>query len=97
LARWDLHPQESAAFSRRTAEADGRQYPLSGSPANRRFLLPGIYYRSNLSLLGHLHSIIHLNTKVANGALQLGVAKKQLHCPKIFCPPVDQGRFGSPH
>jgi hypothetical protein len=60
-------------------------------------LLPGISHRSDLSLLGHFQSIIHLNTKVAHSALQLGMAKKQLHCPKIFCPSVNQGCLGSPH
>ena len=53
------------------------------------FVLPGLYYRSNFRLFGYFQSVIHLNTKVAHRALQLGMAKQQLHCPKIFCPPVD--------
>ncbi|NMM04705.1 MAG: hypothetical protein HHJ18_00265 [Polaromonas sp.] len=79
------------------AKPDGRRYPLSGRPANRRFLLLGIYYRSNFRLLGHLQCIINFNSKVAHSVLQLGMAKKQLNCPKIFCSPVNQGGLGSPH
>ena len=76
---------------------DGPQSPLSGSPANRHYLLSGIYYRSNFGLLGHLQRIIHFKAKVAHSVLQLSMTKKELHGPKIFCPPVNQGGFGSPH
>ena len=50
------------------AKPDGRQYPLSGRPVNRRFLLPGIYYRSNFGLLGHLQRILHLNGECQGSA-----------------------------
>ena len=81
----------------KAAKPDGCQYPLPGRPANRCYLLPGIYYRSDFGLLGHLQSIIHFNAKVTHGALQLGVAKKQLHRPQVFRPSIDQGCLGSPH
>jgi hypothetical protein len=44
-------------------------------------LLRDTHRRSNFCLLSHLQRIIHLNAKVAHGALQLGVTRKQLHCP----------------
>lgn len=52
---------------------------------------------SNLSLLGHFQRIIDLDAKVAHGALQFGVAKKQLHGTQVFCAPVDQRSLGPSH
>jgi hypothetical protein len=71
--------------------------PVFWQASKQVFLLPDIFYWSDFSLLGHFQCIINFNSRVAHSALQLGMAKEQLHCPKIFCPPVNQGCLGSPH
>jgi hypothetical protein len=38
------------------------------------FLLPGIYYWSDFSLLGHFQCIINFNSKVAHSAFEFGMA-----------------------
>ncbi len=52
---------------------------------------------SDLRLLRHLKRVVHLDSEVANGALDLRVSKKQLHVAKIVRPPIDQRRFRSAH
>ena len=58
----------------------------SGSPATER---------SDFRLLRHLKGVVHLDSEVANGTLDLRVAKKQLHCAKVVRPPIDQRRLRS--
>ena len=53
--------------------------------------------RSDFRVLRHLKGVVHLDSEVANGALDLGVAKKQLHCAKVVRPPIDQCRLRSAH
>ena len=52
---------------------------------------------SDLGLLRHLKCVVHFDFEVANGTLDLRVAKKQLHCAKIVRPPIDQRRLRSAH
>ena len=44
----------------------------------------------SLGLFGHLQSIIHLNAKIAYGALQFSMTEEQLDSPQILCPSVNQ-------
>jgi len=47
-------------------------------------------------LFSHLKSIVDLDAKVANRAVQLGMPERQLYCPKILRPAVDQrGLYGA--
>ena len=48
-------------------------------------------------LLGDLQRIVHLDTEVADGALQLRVTEQKLNGPDVACPALDQGRLGSAH
>jgi hypothetical protein len=41
-------------------------------------------------LFGQFQRIIDLYSQVSYGAFELGVAKQQLHGPKILGPPVHQ-------
>lgn len=62
--------------------------PLGGhSPVNS----------SHLSLLGHLQRIVDFDAEVSDRALDLAVAKQELHGSQILGAPVDQGRFGAAH
>ena len=58
-----------------------------------RQLCPGI---SDINFLGNLNRIVDLDTKVTNGALDLGVAEQKLDCTQISSSAVDQSRFGPP-
>jgi len=49
---------------------------------------------SHVDLLGYRQSIINLDTKIANRALDLGMAKEQLDCPQIAGAAIDHGGFG---
>jgi hypothetical protein len=41
-----------------------------------------------LGLLGQFQRIIDLYSQISHGAFKLGVAKQELHGPKVFGPPV---------
>jgi hypothetical protein len=47
-------------------------------------------------LLGYRQSIINLDTKIANRALDLGMAKEQLDGPQIAGAAIDHGGLGPP-
>ena len=51
--------------------------------------------RSNVHLLRNGNGIIHLDAEVSHGALDLGVAEKQLDGPQIARASVDQCCLGS--
>ncbi len=55
-------------------------------------LCPG---RSDVDLFYYRKAIIDLNAKVSHGALDLGVAKQQLHGAQVTSPPIDQSSLGS--
>jgi hypothetical protein len=55
-------------------------------------LCPGI---SDINLFRYCQSIVYLNAKISDRALDLGVAKQKLDSPKIARAPVDQGSLGS--
>ena len=40
--------------------------------------------RLRFHLLRNLQCVIHLDSEVTHGALKLGVAEQQLHCPEVF-------------
>jgi hypothetical protein len=48
-------------------------------------LLASLYLR----LLGNLQSIVDLDPKVPDGALEFGMAQQELNGPEISGPPVD--------
>jgi hypothetical protein len=50
----------------------------------------------HLRLLSYFKRILNVNAKVANSALQLGMAQKKLHGSHVLGPPVDQCRLRSP-
>jgi hypothetical protein len=50
---------------------------------------------SDVDLLGNRESIVHLDTKISNGAFDLSVPKKQLHGSQIARATIDQRRFCS--
>lgn len=52
---------------------------------------------SHFSLLGHLQRIVDFDAEVSHGALDLAVAKQELHGSQILSAPVDQGRFSAAH
>jgi hypothetical protein len=64
---------------------------IEGATAARR-LCPTT---SDLDLLGDLNSIVDLDAKISNRALNLRVAQQQLHRTQIASSPVDQSRLGS--
>jgi hypothetical protein len=43
-----------------------------------------------LGSFGQFQRIIDLYSQISNGAFKLGVAKQELHRPKVFGPPVHQ-------
>jgi hypothetical protein len=57
----------------------------------------GCVVESHLSLLRDLKGIIYLDRKIPNRPFELSMPKKQLNCSKIFCSPVDERGFRSPH
>ena len=44
----------------------------------------------HLSVLRDLQRIVNLDSKIAHGALELGVAEQQLHHSEVLCSSVDQ-------
>ena len=44
----------------------------------------------HLSLLRDLQRIVNLDSRIAHGALELGVAEQQLHHSEVLCSSVDQ-------
>ena len=50
-----------------------------------------------LRLLSDLQSIVDFDSKVSDGAFQLGMAEKKLDGSEIPGPPVDQRGFGAAH
>ena len=51
---------------------------------------------SDFDLLSDRESIVHLDTEVANCALDLGVTEQKLNGPQVTGSSVDQGRLGPP-
>src|SRR5712671_599577 len=51
---------------------------------------------SDIDLFGYSKSIINLDAKVAHRALDLCVAKQELHGSQIAGAPINQSRLGSP-
>jgi hypothetical protein len=49
----------------------------------------------DFSLLGNFQGVIHLNAKVPNGALQLGVPEKQLYGAQVLGTAIDQCGLGA--
>jgi hypothetical protein len=43
-----------------------------------------------LGLFGQFQRVIDLYSEISNGAFKFGVAKQELHRPKVFGPPVHQ-------
>jgi hypothetical protein len=59
----------------------------AGSPSvGRTALLP---FASYVDLLGYSQSIVNLDTKIANRALDLRMAKQQLNSPQIAGTAID--------
>ena len=66
---------------------DGRNCKLGSMPDSSRLTWAALavsrggmsFRRSDLSLLGDLESVIHLDTEVPDRGFQLGVPKQQLH------------------
>lgn len=55
------------------------------------------YPWSDLGLFSHLKSIVYLDPKIPDGALQLSVAQQQLYGPEILRSAVDERHLGSSH
>jgi hypothetical protein len=53
--------------------------------------------RSDLSLLGDFQRVVHLDTEIAHGRLQLGMTKQQLHRTQVLRASIDQRCLGSSH
>src|SRR5271170_5306568 len=51
---------------------------------------------SDINLFRYFQSIIDLDAKVSDGALDFGMPQEKLNCPQISRTSVDQGRLGSP-
>jgi hypothetical protein len=54
-------------------------------------LCPGT---SDVDFLRNLNGVVNLDAKVANGALDLGVAQEELHGPQVASSSVNQRGFG---
>ncbi len=66
----------------------------SGKRTGRACLLcPDI---SDVSLLRYRERVVDLDTKVADGALDLGVPEQELDGPQITGAPIDQGHLRAP-
>ena len=50
---------------------------------------------SDVNLFGDSEGVIHLDTQVADSALDFAMAKQELNGPEVPRPPIDQGRLGS--
>src|SRR4051812_23038217 len=50
---------------------------------------------SNINLLSYRESVVDLDTKISDCALDLCVTQQYLHCPKVASTPVNQRSFGS--
>jgi len=70
-----------ACFENPTKSAFGRSATVAADRLPRSL---------SLGLFGHLQSIIHLNAKIAYGALQFGMTEEQLDSPQILCPSLNQ-------
>ena len=66
-------------------------FPVLGSGRARQ-LCPDT---SGLDFLRNLNSIINLDAKISNGALDLRVSKQELDRTQVAGSPVDQCRLGS--
>ena len=51
---------------------------------------------SDVNLFGYGERIIHLNTEVTHGALDLGVPEQQLNCAEVAGSAIDQRCLRSP-
>jgi hypothetical protein len=51
---------------------------------------------SDINLFCYRDSIVHLYAEVSDGALNLGMAQKQLNCSQIASPAIDQSRLRAP-
>ena len=50
---------------------------------------------SHVNLFRYGESVVDFDTKIPDGAFDLGMAQKELHRSEISGTAVDQGRFGS--
>ena len=81
----------------------GREYELSIAPESgptkpiaQANVQPG--RRSlNFGLFRDLQRVIYLDSKVSDGALQLGMAEQDLHGPQVLRALIDQRCLSSPH
>ena len=51
--------------------------------------------KSNLGLLCYLQSIINLDSKISDSALQFGMTQQKLHSPEILRAAIYQSRLRS--
>ena len=54
-----------------------------------------VYCGLDVDLLRDLYGVIDLNTKIPNGAFNLGVSEQELDGTQIASAPVDQYRLGA--
>jgi hypothetical protein len=48
----------------------------------------------HLCLLRQLQGVLHLDAKISDGALELGMPQQKLHGAQVLGPPIDQRRLG---
>lgn len=85
---------QSASLSQAMRRKSGSGLRVRRMSGRARQLTPG---RSDVDFLCNLYGVVYFDTEVANGALDLGVAKKLLNGTQIAGPPIDQRGFGSPN
>jgi hypothetical protein len=49
---------------------------------------------SDIDLLGYSKGIIHFDTEIPNGALDLSMTEEKLDGTQVAGPPVNEARFG---
>ena len=89
----DLRCEESP-WTRRSSAGDSHRSVPSASRVNAADRHSA---SSDVGLLRELQCIVDVDAQVAHRALDLRVAKQQLHGTQVACPPVDQRGFRSAH
>lgn len=79
-------PHQGLDTSRTTTS--GRQRPFAGAVWR-------VTEQSDFRLRRHLNGIVHLDSEVADGTLNVRVPKKQLHGAKVVHPPIDLHHISS--
>jgi hypothetical protein len=53
--------------------------------------------RLELNLFSHIQGVVHLNSKISDGALQLGVTEEKLDCTQVTGLPINLGSLRAAH